>query len=76
MKAFKQRMTADRATIIIDRKQCNTCGRREFNETYLRRLLPVLRLKELSVYTTNSLGKVTKLVLSPMVTNWSQEYIW
>jgi hypothetical protein len=76
MKAFKQRMTADCATMFIDRKQCNTCGRREFNETYLRRLLPVLRIKELTVYTTNSLGKITKLVLSPMVTNTGRQFFW
>jgi hypothetical protein len=76
MKAFKQRMTADRASIFIDRKQCNACGRREFNDTNLRRLLPILRLRELTVFTTNSLGKITKVVLSPLVTNTSQEYFW
>jgi hypothetical protein len=65
LKAFKQQMHADRATMFIERKQCSICARREFNDTDLRRLLPVLSLKELTVYTTNSMGQITRVVLSP-----------
>jgi hypothetical protein len=74
LKAFKQKITADRATMFVYRKQCNICAGREFNSTHLRRLLPILSLKELTLYTTNSLGKFTKLVLSPFPSNVSHHH--
>ena len=74
LKAFKQKMSADRATMFVYRKQCNICAGREFNAMHLRRLLPILSLKELTVYTTNSMGRITKLVLSPFSSNISHQH--
>jgi hypothetical protein len=65
LKAFKQKMTADRATMFVYRKPCNICASREYNAMHLRRLLRILSVRELTVYTTNSMGRITKLVLSP-----------
>jgi hypothetical protein len=54
--------------MFVDRRLCGFCGGVDFNGGSLRRLLPLLSLKTLNIYTLDDKAKIAKVILTPIST--------
>jgi len=61
--AHYKNMNADSAEMYVDRKLCGFCAGKDFNAGSLRRLLPLLSLQILKVYTPDENGNITEVTL-------------
>jgi hypothetical protein len=66
--ACQKNMNAYSAEMYVDRKLCSFCAGSDFNGGSLRRLLPLLSLKILKIYTPDESGNITEVTLSPKTT--------